>query len=162
MPTCRGVLRTAIHGAARCAWPRSRGTSVACTTGVRVLAPTHEQAHDVVRHVLADAPASLGVERAGWVGFSVRLATPALIARGLTPVSRLGFEAIVARVVARARDEGVLAFFAERAGTRVRAVAGADHWPTSDWPALPAAALDDGTAKGRDLAWLLGGRRSRR
>ena len=65
----------------------------------------------LVRHVLADAPASFGVERAGWVGFSTRLATPDLLASGLTPISGLGFEAIVARVVTRAREACVLRYF---------------------------------------------------
>ncbi len=125
-------------------------------SGIRVLASTHEQAHDVVRHVLADAPASLGVERAGWVGFSVRLATPALIARGLTPVSGLGFEAIVARVVARAREETTLTYFSEASRHPGFVPALARTLGDVRRAALSAASLDDGTTKGRDLASLLG------
>jgi CRISPR/Cas system-associated exonuclease Cas4 (RecB family) len=124
-------------------------------SGIRVLAPTHEQAHDVVRHVLADVPASLGVERAGWIGFGVRLATPALIARGLTPVSGLGFEAIVARVVARARETGSLTYFADASRHPGFVPALARTLGEVRRAAVPAASLDDGTAKGRDLASLL-------
>ena len=155
-PNSVRAIRTAIHGSAHARLAAVRRHVLAYrTTGVRVLAPTHEQAHDVVRHVLADAPASLGVERAGWIGFSVRLATPALIARELTPVSALGFEAIVARVAARARDEGVFGFFGDAARHPGFVPSLARTMADVRLAALPAASLDDGSAKGRDLAWLL-------
>lgn len=157
-PPVAGSLRTAIHGTARARLAAVRRHVVAHRLDrIRVLAPTHEHAHDVVRHALADEPASLGVERAGWVGYSVRLATPALVARGLAPVTGLGVQAIVARVVSQARDEGALTYFAEasrhpgfvpcltRTLTDVR-LAG-----------VTPMGLDDGTPKGRDLAWLLAG-----
>ena len=155
-PPCCAV-RTAIHGSARVRLEAVRRHVLAHRlSGIRVLAPTHEQAHDVVRHVLADVPASLGVERAGWIGFSVRLATPALIARGLTPVSGLGFEAIVARVVARARETSSLTYFAEASRHPGFVPALARTLDDVRRAALPAASLDDGTTKGRDLASLLG------
>ncbi len=152
-----GAVRTAIHGSARVRLEAVRRHVLAHRlSGIRVLAPTHEQAHDVVRHVLADVPASLGVERAGWIGFSVRLATPALIARGLTPVSGLGFEAIVARVVARARETSSLTYFAEASRHPGFVPALARTLDDVRRAALQAASLDDGTTKGRDLASLLG------
>lgn len=151
-------LRTAIHGAARVRLAAVRRHVLAHRRGgVRIVAPTHEHAHDVVRDVLSATRASLGVERAGWVGLSVRLATPALIARGLTPVSGLGFEAIVARVVAAARDAGALEHYGD--ASRHPGFAGALARTCADvrLAALPAAALDDGTAAGRDRARLLAG-----
>lgn len=149
-------IRTAMHGAAQVRLSALRRHVLPCvSSGVRIIAPTHDQAHDVVRQALADVPASLGVERAGWVGFSVRLATPALIALGLTPVSALGFEAIVARAVARARDERVLDVLADAAGHPGFVTALARTLADVRLAALPAAALDDGSSKGRDLAWLL-------
>ena len=151
-----GAVRTAVHGAAAVRLAAVRRHVLAhCASGVRVLAPTHEQAHDVVRHVLDGTAASFGVERAGWVGFSVRLATPALMARGLTPVSSLGFEAIVARVVSRAREEGALAFFGETARHPGFVPSLARTMSDVRLAGVPAAALDNGTPKGRDLAWLL-------
>ncbi len=119
------------------------------------MAATHGQADDVVREALAEVPASLGVERAGWVRLSVLLATPALIARDLTPVSSLGFEAIVARVVARARDERVLAFFADASRHPGFVPALARTLTDVRLAGVPVHRLDDGTPKGRDLAWLL-------
>ena len=117
--------------------------------------PRTSRRNDVVRHVLADAPASLGVERAGWIGFSVRLATPALMARGLTPVSGLGFEAIVARVVARARETSSLTYFAEASRHPGFVPALARTLDEVRRAALSAESLDDGTTMGRDLASLL-------
>ncbi len=107
-------VRACVHGAAEVRLAAVRRHVLAhASAGVRVLAPTHEHAHDVVRHVLGDLPATVGIERGGWVGYSVRLATPALIAQGLTPISGLGFEALVARVATRARAEGTLSYFAD-------------------------------------------------
>ncbi len=152
-----GAVGTAIHGSARVRLEAVRRHVLAhLSTGIRVLAATHEQAHDVVRHALTGVPASLGVERAGWVGFSVRLATPALIARGLTPVSGLGFEALAARVVARARTERVLAYFGDAIRHPGFVPALARTMADVRQAGLRAGALDDGTDKGRDLAWLLG------
>lgn len=155
-PPTAGPWHTAIHGTALARLAAVRRQVLAHRTGrIRVVAPTHEHAHDVVRFALADTSASLGVARAGWVGYSVRLATPALVARALTPVSPLGFEAIVARVVSRARGDGALVHFGDasrhpgfvpclaRTLTEVR-LAG-----------LPATVLDDGTPKGQDMARLL-------
>jgi RecB family exonuclease len=150
------VVRTAIHGAAAARLAAVRRHVLShCASGVRVVAPTHEQAHDVVRHVLAATPATAGVERAGWVGFSVRLATPALLARDLTPVSSLGFEAIVARVVSRAREERVLEFFADAARHPGFVPSLARTMADVRLAGVAAVALDNGSAKGRDLAWLL-------
>jgi len=154
--TRRGAVHTAIHGAAAARLAAVRRHVLShCGSGVRVVAPTHEQAHDVVRHVLATTPASAGVERAGWVGFSVRLATPTLLARDLTPVSSLGFEAIVARVVSRAREERTLAFFADAARHPGFVPSLARTMADVRLAGVAAEALDNGTAKGRDLAWLL-------
>ena len=149
-------LRVAIHGAARVRLAAvGRHVRARRTSGVRVIAATHEQAHDIVREALDGVSASLGVERAGWVGLSVRLATPALMARNLTPVSSLGFEAIVARVVARAKEEAVLAFFADAARHPGFVPSLARTMAEVRLAGVPASRLDDQTAKGHDLAWLL-------
>lgn len=152
-PRC---IYTAIHGSAvaRLAAVR-RHVCAHLPTGVRVLAPTHDQAHDVVRHVVAEVAATLGIERAGWVGFSVRLATPALIAQGLTPVSALGFEAVIARVVACARETEALSYFRQASRHPGFVPSLARTMADVRLAGLHARALDDGTAKGRDLAWLL-------
>jgi ATP-dependent helicase/nuclease subunit B len=156
--TASGTLRTAIHGSAHVRLAAvGRHVRAHLGHGARILAPTHEQAHDVVRHVLADVPASLGIERAGWVGFCMRLATPALIARGLTPVSALGLEAMVARVVARARDSRALTYFADASRHPGFVPSLARTLSDVRLAALPATSLRDGSAKGRDLAWLLDG-----
>ncbi|BCS35358.1 hypothetical protein TBR22_A45850 [Luteitalea sp. TBR-22] len=153
-----GVLRAAIHGTARARLAAVRRHVLTHRVGrIRVIAPTHEHAHDVVRDALVDAPASLGVERGGWVGYSVRLAMPALVARGLTPVTGLGVHALVARVVSQARDAGALTYFAEASRHPGFVPCLARTLADVRLAGLGASVLDDGTPKGRDLAWLLEG-----
>lgn len=155
-PPQSGSVRVAIHGSARVRLAAVRRHVLAhLTVGTRVLAPSHEQAHDVVRSALADVPASLGVHRAGWVGYSVRLATPSLIANELTPVSALGFEAIVARIVARARETHVLTHLADASRHPGFVPCLARTMADVRLAGLSAAALEDGSAKGQDLAYLL-------
>ncbi len=172
-PSHGARIRVCVHGSAAVRLAAvQRHARAHAGRGIRVLAPTHDHAHDAVRHVLADMPASLGVDRGGWVGFSVRLATPALIARGLTPVSGLGFEAVVARVVARAREEDALGYFGDasrhpgfvpslaRTLTDLR-LAGVEpaQVASADWSADEASAGDRArdAARRRDLARLLDG-----
>ncbi len=149
-------LRVATHGAAHVRLAAvARHVRAHQDTGVRIIAATHEQAHDVVRYVLSDVPASLGVERGGWVGYSARLATPALIAAGLTPISGLGFEAIVARVVTRAREACVLRYFGAACRHPGFVPSLARTLADVRLAGVAAGALDNGTPKGADLAWLL-------
>ena len=149
-------VHVCVHGAARVRLAAVRRHVIARgIAGVRVLAPTHAQAHDVVRLALADERASMGVERAGWVGFSVRLATPALVARGLVPVSGLGFEALVARAVARARAERVLTCLADASRHPGFVLSLARTLADLRLAGIPAEQLGGASDKARDLAWLL-------
>ena len=151
-----GHVGLALHGASHVRLAAvHRHVAAHLARGVRVLAPSRTHADDVARHVLADAPASVGLHRLGWLGYAVALATPALIARGLTPISRLGFEAVVARTVARAREARRLAYFhdASRHPGFVACLARTIH--DVRLAGLAPSRLDDGTPRGRDLAWLV-------
>lgn len=146
-----------IHGSAATRLAAARRHVLEHMPGsVRVLGATHDQADDVVRHVLADRRATLGVARAGWVGYSVRLATPALMSRGLTPISGLGLEAVVARAVARARQEGALSYFA--AASRHPGFVRSLTRTVMDLRLAGVAptCLSAATGKSRDLAYLAG------
>lgn len=69
-----------------------------------VLAPTHAQADDIVRDACAAAAATTGRHRLGLMTLATRLALPALAAADITPLSPLGFDAVVARAMAALRD----------------------------------------------------------
>jgi len=64
-----------------------------------VLAPTHAQADEVVRDAAVGRRATTGRHRLGLATLATRLALPALAAGGTTPLSALGFEAVVARAL---------------------------------------------------------------
>lgn len=152
-----GPVLIALHGASHVRLAAvHRHVLTHLPRGVRVLAPTRSHADDVARHVLATSAASVGLHRQGWLGYAVTLATPALIARARTPISRLGFDAVVARVVARAREAGRLAYF--RDASRHPGFVSCLARTVLDvrLAGLPPARLDDGTPRGADLAWLVG------
>jgi ATP-dependent helicase/nuclease subunit B len=64
-----------------------------------VVAMSHKQADDFVRETFVDAEAVCGVHRAGLTELVTRLATPRLAAEGVVPLSALGFDAVMARIV---------------------------------------------------------------
>lgn len=152
-----GHITVAVHGASHVRLAAvHRHVLAHRTRGARVLAPSRSHADDVTRYVLADEPATVGVHRVGWLGHAVTLATPGLIARSLTPITRLGFDAVVARVVARARDGGVLTYFHDASRHPGFVSCLARTMLDVRLAGLAAAHLDDGTPRGRDLAWLVG------
>ena len=81
-----------------------------------VVAPTREAADDFARAFSQRRRASLGLHRASLVELVVKLAMPALTARGLVPATALGLDAIAARVVARVRTDGGLSYVEPIAG----------------------------------------------
>ena len=76
-----------------------------------VLAPTRAAADELLRSGCAPGGGWLGIHRATLVLLAGELATPALAARGLTPLGALGREAMAARAIARCRSEGALTYF---------------------------------------------------
>lgn len=151
-----GHVGIALHGAAHVRLAAvHRHVLTHLPRGVRLIAPSRSHADDVARHVLAAAAASVGLHRLGWIGYAVTLATPALIARALTPISRLGFDAVVARVVARARETGRLAYFHDASRHPGFVSCLARTVLDVRLAGIPPARLDDGTPRGADLAWLV-------
>ena len=94
----------------RCAarWLEGRGEAL-------VLGPSRAAADECAR--AACAHGLLGVHRATLGQLAAELAAPAIAERGLAPVTRLGMEAVAARVTDRLRREGRLAYFEPVADT---------------------------------------------
>ncbi len=127
----------------------------AATRDLLVVAPSHAQADDVVRAAFRDADAVCGVRRLGAIELAVRLATPRLSAEGVTPLSGLGFEAVVARAVSTLRSAGQLGDFtaaAEHPGFLGTLASTVQELRLAD---VSPADLDDGSPRGVTLARCL-------
>lgn len=74
--------------------------SVSAIADWLVLAPSREQADEVVRRACGGLEAAVGRHRLGVTALATRLALPALARADETPLSPLGFEAVVARAIA--------------------------------------------------------------
>jgi ATP-dependent helicase/nuclease subunit B len=86
-----------------------------------VVAPAREAADDFARGFAIGLGAAIGVHRASLVELVVKLASPVLAQRRLTPATGLGLDALASRIVARALAEGELTYLApiaERPGFR--------------------------------------------
>ncbi len=85
--------------------------------GVTVVGATREAADELVRTVARLGPATFGLSRFSLAQLAVRVAGPALAARGIAPSTPLGFEAVAARAVFDLREAAALRIFAEAAAT---------------------------------------------
>ena len=79
------------------------------TTEVLIVGATRAAADEFARSVGADG--SLGLRRLTLVQLAAELATPSMADRGLAPVTRLGAEAIAARVIHRLNTAKKLTYF---------------------------------------------------
>ena len=77
---------------------------------VVLIAPSRGAADDLVRRCCPNG--ALGVHRMTLNQLAAALATPRMVAEGRTPASRLGIEAMVARVAHILRGEGKIPYFA--------------------------------------------------
>src|SRR3954452_12785507 len=73
---------------------------------VLIVGATLDAANELARRVANESCAAFGWHRLTLAQLAAAIAAPALAARGLIPLSRVGTEAIVARLVHRLRAEG--------------------------------------------------------
>lgn len=86
------------------AWLESLGQ----TEELLVASAALDGANDLARAAAKGKGVAFGWHRLGISQLAFAIASPALAARGLVPLSRLGTEAIVARIVHRLKDDGQL------------------------------------------------------
>jgi hypothetical protein len=109
-----------IHGAE--GWLENR----AAAEEVLIVGTTLEAANDLARKVAKKKGAALGWHRLTLPQLAFAVVAPILAARSLTPLSRIGVDALVARLVHRMSAEGRLSHYQSTATTPgfPRAVAG--------------------------------------
>ncbi len=86
------------------AWLESRGPA----EEVLIVGATLDAANELARSVVKEKGAAFGWHRLTLSQLAAAIAAPVLAARGLVPLSRLGTEAIVARLIHRLKAEGGL------------------------------------------------------
>src|SRR6202047_2264576 len=99
------------------AWLEGR----AAAEEVLIVGATLDAANELARGVAKEKGAAFGWDRLQWSQLAAAIAAPVLATRGLIPLSRIGTEAIVARLVHRLNEEGRLG--------RYHAVAAAPGFP---------------------------------
>ena len=99
------------------AWLEGR----AAAEEVLIVGATLDVANELARGVAKEKGAAFGWHRLTLSALAASIAAPVLATRGLIPLSRIGTEAIVARLVHRLNEEGRLA--------RYHAVAAAPGFP---------------------------------
>jgi hypothetical protein len=85
--------------------------------GVTVVGATREAADELVREVACHRPATFGMSRFSLAQLAIRVAGPALAARGIAPATPLGFEAVAARAVFDLQEAQALKVLAQAATT---------------------------------------------
>jgi ATP-dependent helicase/nuclease subunit B len=125
------------------------------SNGAVIVSASRGAADDLARSVALAAGGAVGLHRFSFAQLAAHLAAPVLAGRGITPATRVGAEAVAARVTFDACADGDLEYFAPVAATpgfpralarTLRELALARVRP----PALRALSLG-----GRDLARLL-------
>ena len=86
------------------AWLESRGQS----EELLVVGATLDGPNELVRSIIKNTGFAFGWHRLGISQLAFAIASPALTARGLAPLSRLGTEAIVARLIHKLKLDGQL------------------------------------------------------
>ena len=79
---------------------------------VHVVGATRGAVDDLARSVAASSTATIGIHRFSLTNLAVRLAAPALAARGESLSTHLGAEAVAARATFDAEQDGALSYFA--------------------------------------------------
>jgi hypothetical protein len=92
-------------------------SSHAARGGVTVVGATREAADELVREVARHRPATFGMSRFSLAQLAIRVAGPALAARGIAPSTPLGFEAVAARAVFDLQEAEALRTFAGTSST---------------------------------------------
>lgn len=86
-------------------------------TSILILGPTRGAADDLARSVAALVPATFGIQRLSLTQLAARTAMTALAAGGVAPSTRLGADAVAARVVFDETRSGSLRYFQHVTGT---------------------------------------------
>src|SRR5438552_14401741 len=118
-----------------------------------LIAPSRGAADEIARRC---CPAGvLGLHRMTLNQLAAGLATPRMVADGLAPASRLGVEAMVARVVHLLRKDGAIPYFAPVSGTPGFSKALARTLTELRLEGTASAELRAAGDPGRDLSALL-------
>jgi ATP-dependent helicase/nuclease subunit B len=114
-----GALRVCVSSSAAERLSCARDVVRGCVPGTRVLivGASRGAADDLARDVAASVPATFGLQRVSLTQLAARTAILTLAGEGRTSSTRLGAEAVAARVVFDARQESSLAYFDAVAGT---------------------------------------------
>ncbi|MBZ0148202.1 MAG: hypothetical protein K8F62_11775, partial [Pseudorhodoplanes sp.] len=84
---------------------------------VLIVGASLDAANELARDVIKTEGAALGWHRLTLAQLAAAIARPALILRGLVPLSRIGMHAVAARIVYRLKEEGGLGRYEAVAGT---------------------------------------------
>jgi CRISPR/Cas system-associated exonuclease Cas4 (RecB family) len=122
---------------------------------VLVLGATRGAADDFVREIATARGATFGLYRFSLTQLAARLAAPLLAADRLVPATRLGTEAVAARAVYDARNDGTLAYFTPVADSPGFSRALARTLEELALASVAADRLAGGAAASADLADLL-------
>jgi len=85
--------------------------------GALIVSASRGAADDLARAVALSRGATAGLHRFSFSQLAARLAAPVLAARGITPATQIGSEAVAARATFDARRDEELAYFGAVAGT---------------------------------------------
>ncbi|HVL66904.1 MAG TPA: PD-(D/E)XK nuclease family protein [Vicinamibacterales bacterium] len=122
---------------------------------VHLVGATRGAVDDLARSLAATTGATIGLHRFSLTHLAVRLAAPALAARGEMPATALGAEAVAARATFDAQQDGALSYFEPVARTPGFARALARTLQELRLAGAGAAALGELPLGGEDLADLL-------
>lgn len=125
-------------------------------TEVLIVGASRDAADDLARRVTARRGATFGLHRTSLTGLAMRCAAAHLAVRGVAPATRLGGEALAARVTFEAAREGALPYFAPVARFPGFAGALASTIAELRLARVEASALAKGEGAARDVADLLG------
>ncbi len=114
---CHHLCRESSPNPSRASWLEGR----AAAEEVLIVGTTLDAANELARGVAKEKGAAFGWHRLTLSQLAAAIAAPVLATRGLIPLSRIGTEAIVARLVHRLNEEGRL--------SRYHAVAAAPGFP---------------------------------
>jgi hypothetical protein len=108
-----GALRVCVSASAADRLSCAREVIRACEPGTRVLivGASRGAADDLARAIAASAPATFGLQRLSLTQLAAKTAILTLASDGMTSSTRLGTEAVAARVAFDATKDGSLSYF---------------------------------------------------
>ena len=153
----RGRFRVLVSPSAAERLAYARDAVSRCSPGspVLIVGASRGAADDLARDIAVSVPATFGVQRLSLMQLAARTALAALANEGATPSTWLGAEAVAARAVFDATNEGALRYFAPVASTPGFPRALARTLQELRLAGVGGHRLSPFAPTGPDLAWLL-------